>query len=210
MEATIHSATKRCTKITSSSNESLVTSPTIQKNTKKNSELLPNCFLLNITSSCSIGATVRLASVGRMVPIAGLPLPALCFLESLARISCDSQFGYCQFSKFKVLSVSQLPGTRQDMFVFLWTYIAFSDVFLNANLSSDFMNLRYSAALCTSWQIRKAVAAKSKKALRSLTLCCSYPDQISLQGGQHRFHGWCVSWALGQHYMPLVSISSLC
>lgn len=56
---------------------------------------------------------MRLASVGRMVPIAGRPLPALCFLalwHVSGTISCDSQLGYCQFSKFKVLSVSQLAA----------------------------------------------------------------------------------------------------
>lgn len=49
-----------------------------------------------------------------------------------------------------------------------------------------------------------------KSGLRSQTLCCSYPDQISPPGGQHRFHGCCVSWAMGQHHMPLMSSSSLC
>ena len=156
---------------------------------------------------------MRLASVGRMVPIAGRPLPALCFL-ALWHVSGT----YIMWLTIWILSVFQIQSslcfpissTRQGIFVVFWTYIAFWDVFLNANLSSDFMSLRCSAALCTSSRIRKLFSAKSKKGLRSQTLCCSYPDQISPPGGQHRFHGCCVSWAMGQHHMPLMSSSSFC
>lgn len=109
---------------------------------------------------------MRLASVGRMVPVAGRPLPALCFL-ALWHVSGT----YIMWLTIWILSVFQIQSslcfpissTRQGIFVVFWTYIASWDVFLNANLSSDFMSLRCSAALCTSSRIRKLFSAKSKK-----------------------------------------------